>query len=104
MTELNETQLQFPQQNKPAPAFNAKTTHGDRTLEDDKGKWFVLFSHSADFTPVCTTEFMGFANAADEFSKMNTELFGLSIDSIHAHIAWVLSPSVPPWANLGDAL
>ena len=89
MTEQNETQLQFPQLNKPAPAFNAKTTHGDRTLEDYKGKWLVLFSHPADFTPVCTTEFMGFANAADEFSKMNTELLGLSIDSIHAHIAWV---------------
>lgn len=89
MTEQNETQLQFPQLNKPAPAFNAKTTHGDRTLEDYKGKWLVLFSHPADFTPVCTTEFMGFANAADEFSKMNTELLGLSIDSIHAHIAWI---------------
>lgn len=89
MNELNEKQLQFPQLNKQAPAFNAKTTHGNRTLEDYKGKWLVLFSHPADFTPVCTTEFMGFANAAEEFSAMNTELLGLSIDSIHAHIAWV---------------
>lgn len=89
MNEVNEKQLQFPQLNKPAPEFNAKTTHGDRTLEDYKGKWLVLFSHPADFTPVCTTEFIGFANAADEFAQMNTELLGLSIDSIHAHIAWV---------------
>ncbi|MDO6695089.1 peroxiredoxin [Aliiglaciecola sp. 3_MG-2023] len=79
----------FPQLNKPAPDFNAKTTHGQRSLADYKGKWLLLFSHPADFTPVCTTEFIGFANAADRFSQMNTELLGLSIDSIHSHIAWM---------------
>lgn len=87
----NETQqtLAFPQLNKPAPNFEAKTTHGMRSLADYKGKWLVLFSHPADFTPVCTTEFIGFANAADKFKALNAELLGLSIDSIHAHIAWV---------------
>lgn len=89
MNEVNEQQVQLPQLNKPAPQFKAKTTHGERSLEDYKGKWLVLFSHPADFTPVCTTEFIGFANAAEEFAQMNTELLGLSIDSIHAHIAWI---------------
>ncbi|GAB2687512.1 peroxiredoxin [Aliiglaciecola aliphaticivorans] len=93
MTTDTETQalatVTFPQLNKPAPDFNAKTTHGQRSLADYKGKWLLLFSHPADFTPVCTTEFIGFANAADRFSQMNTELLGLSIDSIHSHIAWM---------------
>ncbi len=89
MNDLNQNTLSFPQLNKPAPDFKAKTTHGERSLSDYKGKWLVLFSHPADFTPVCTTEFIGFANAADEFASMNTELLGLSIDSVHAHIAWV---------------
>ncbi|MCM5552885.1 peroxiredoxin [Pleomorphomonas sp. NRKKF1] len=65
------------------------TTFGPRSLADYKGKWLVLFSHPADFTPVCTTEFMAFAKAADEFKSINTELLGLSIDSIFSHIAWV---------------
>ncbi|MEW9799241.1 peroxiredoxin [Alteromonas sp. CYL-A6] len=89
MNTETQTQVTFPQLNKPAPDFNAKTTHGQKTLADYKGKWLVLFSHPADFTPVCTTEFMAFANAADKFAELNTELLGLSIDSIHAHIAWV---------------
>ena len=78
----------FPQLNRPAPNFNAKTTHGQKTLEDYKGKWLVLFSHPADFTPVCTTEFMGFARHQEKFNSMNCELLGLSIDSVHSHIAW----------------
>lgn len=81
----------MPRLNEPAPAFDAKTTAGQKTLADYKGKWLVLFSHPADFTPVCTTEFMAFANAANEFKALNTELLGLSIDSIHAHIAWILN-------------
>lgn len=91
MTTQNtiETNPVFPQLNRPAPDFQAKTTHGPRSLEDYKGKWLILFSHPADFTPVCTTEFMGFANAANEFKSMNTELLGLSIDSVHSHIAWM---------------
>jgi peroxiredoxin (alkyl hydroperoxide reductase subunit C) len=89
MTESNTSIVQFPQLNQAAPDFNAKTTHGQKSLSDYKGKWLVLFSHPADFTPVCTTEFIAFARAAGTFGEMNTELLGLSIDSIHAHIAWV---------------
>lgn len=79
----------MPRINEPAPDFSAKTTHGDRRLADYKGKWLVLFSHPADFTPVCTTEFIGFANASAEFKAINCELLGLSIDSIYSHLAWV---------------
>ncbi|WP_445428084.1 peroxiredoxin [Alishewanella sp. HL-SH05] len=88
---MTEQRVSFPQLNMPAPAFNAKTTHGMKTLEDYKGKWLVLFSHPADFTPVCTTEFMGFATRADQFAALNCELLGLSIDSVHSHIAWARS-------------
>jgi len=77
----------FPRLNEPAPAFNVKTTFGDRTLEDYKGKWLILFSHPADFTPVCTTEFIGFTEAAPKFTEMNCELLGLSIDSLYSHLA-----------------
>lgn len=74
----------------PAPEFIAKTTQGDINFPADyKGKWVIFFSHPADFTPVCTTEFMTFAHMADEFKELNTELLGLSIDSIYAHIAWL---------------
>ncbi|AZG73369.1 peroxiredoxin [Shewanella livingstonensis] len=86
---MTDSIVNFPQLNRPAPAFNTKTTHGMRSLTDYKGKWLVLFSHPADFTPVCTTEFIGFAQRAEEFAQLNTELLGLSIDSIHSHIAWV---------------
>ncbi|MGC8668421.1 MAG: peroxiredoxin [Chthonomonadales bacterium] len=75
--------------NEPAPDFTAVTTHGTIKLSDYRGKWVVLFSHPADFTPVCTTEFVGFAKLYDEFRKRNTELIGLSIDSVYSHIAWV---------------
>lgn len=73
-----------------APNFTAVTTHGALTLHDyEPGKWKVLFSHPADFTPVCTTEMSGFALRKDEFDALNTARIGLSIDSIHAHLAWV---------------
>jgi peroxiredoxin (alkyl hydroperoxide reductase subunit C) len=81
----------FPRLNERAPDFEAKTTHGPRKLKDYEGKWLILFSHPADFTPVCTTEFMGFAKHHEEFKSLNTELLGLSIDSIYSHIAWVRS-------------
>ena len=81
----------FPRLNEPAPAFKATTTHGERSLDDYKGKWLILFSHPADFTPVCTTEFIAFAKAADKFKSMNCELLGLSIDSIYSHLAWMQS-------------
>jgi peroxiredoxin 2/4 len=88
---LMENTLQLPRLNEAAPNFEAKTTHGVRKLADYKGKWLVMFSHPADFTPVCTTEFIGFAKAWPEFQELNCELLGLSIDSTYAHIAWVRS-------------
>jgi len=84
-----EETYSMPRINEPAPAFEARTTHGVKTLEDYKGKWLVLFSHPADFTPVCTTEFMAFAQHHDDFQAVNTELLGLSIDSYYSHVAWV---------------
>jgi peroxiredoxin (alkyl hydroperoxide reductase subunit C) len=74
----------------PAPAFKARTTQGMISFpEDYQGKWVILFSHPADFTPVCTTEFITFAGIAEELQALNCELIGLSIDSIYAHIAWL---------------
>lgn len=73
-----------------APSFKAVTTQGPVNFpEDYKGKWAILFSHPADFTPVCTTEFMTFQKLLPEFQAMNTEVIGLSIDSIHSHVAWL---------------
>jgi peroxiredoxin (alkyl hydroperoxide reductase subunit C) len=73
-----------------APDFTALTTHGELTFSEfKKGAWAVLFSHPADFTPVCTTEFIGFASRAADFERRNVKLMGLSIDSVHAHIACV---------------
>ncbi len=72
------------------PEVKVQTTHGQMTLPNDyEGKWFVLFSHPADFTPVCTTEFVAFAQKADEFKKMGVELIGLSVDQVFSHIKWV---------------
>ncbi|MCF8264146.1 MAG: peroxiredoxin [Melioribacteraceae bacterium] len=79
----------MPRLNQPAPNFKAKTTHGEIQLSDYKGNWVVLFSHPADFTPVCTTEFMAFAKKSPEFEKLNTKVIGLSIDSVYSHLAWV---------------
>lgn len=71
------------------PEKEVKTTHGKMTLpEDYAGKWFVLFSHPGDFTPVCTTEFVGFAKRYDKFKELNCELIGLSIDQVFSHIKW----------------
>lgn len=73
-----------------APDFTAKTTEGWLTLSEyGKDSWVILFSHPADFTPVCTTEMSGFAKRKPEFDALNTKLLGLSIDSIFAHLAWV---------------
>ena len=72
------------------PSFEAQTTKGKiRFPEDYKGKWVVLFSHPADFTPVCTTEFVAFQKRYEEFKKLNCELIGLSIDQVFSHIKWV---------------
>lgn len=79
----------LPRLNEPAPAFEAVTTHGTIRLSDYKGSWLILFSHPADFTPVCTTEFIAFAEIYPELQKRGVELLGLSIDSVYSHIAWV---------------
>jgi peroxiredoxin (alkyl hydroperoxide reductase subunit C) len=73
-----------------APDFEANTTHGPiKFSEWSNGNWVILFSHPADFTPVCTTEFVGFANHAEDFAKRGVKLIGNSIDSVYSHIAWV---------------
>ena len=84
-----ETSNSLPRINDTAPDFEAKSTQGQLKLSDFKGKWVVLFSHPADFTPVCTTEFVEFARRADEFRERGAQLIGLSVDSVPAHIAWI---------------
>ena len=88
---MTATQSGMPRINEPAPAFDALTTDGRKTLEDYRGQWLILFSHPADFTPVCTTEFMAFARRVGDFAALDTALLGLSIDSHYAHIAWMRS-------------
>ena len=87
--KMNETYDRMPMIGDPAPVFRAITTMGKVDFPADyKGSWVVLFSHPADFTPVCTTEFIGFSKMAEEFAELNTKLLGLSIDSLHSHLAW----------------
>ena len=86
----------------PAPAFRAMTTMGKVNFpEDYKGSWVVLFSHPADFTPVCTTEFIEFTRMTEEFAAVNTKLIGLSIDSLHSHLAWAKSIEGIDWDGKG---
>lgn len=86
----------------PAPAFRAMTTMGKVNFpEDYRGSWVVLFSHPADFTPVCTTEFITFTRMSGEFAKLNTKLIGLSIDSLHSHLAWAKSIEDIDWKGEG---
>ena len=89
MEEINETVASLPRLGEPAPDFEAVTSQGVLKLDDFKGSWLVLFSHPADFTPVCTTEFMAFAEIYPELQKRGAELLGLSVDSVSSHIAWV---------------
>lgn len=71
------------------PEMKVKTTHGPKSLPDDyKGKWLIVFSHPGDFTPVCTTEFVAFANRKKQFDDLNAELLGLSVDQVFSHIKW----------------
>lgn len=84
-----ESPKQLPRINEPAPDFSATTTQGPKKLSDYKGRWLILFSHPADFTPVCTTEFIAFAEHFGEFQKRNADILGVSIDSIYSHLAWV---------------
>ena len=87
---LEQETINIPLIGEDAPAFKAPSTMGEINFpEDYKGKWVVLFSHPADFTPVCTTEFISFQKHLDEFKKRNTELIGYSVDGVHSHIAWV---------------
>ena len=81
--------VSLPRLNEPAPAFEAVTTHGTIRLSDYGGSWLILFSHPADFTPVCTTEFIAFAEIYPELQTRGVELLGLSIDSVYSHIAWM---------------
>uniref|UniRef100_A0A7C1GKX6 Peroxiredoxin n=1 Tax=Thermofilum adornatum TaxID=1365176 RepID=A0A7C1GKX6_9CREN len=84
------SEIRMPLLGEKAPEFTAKTTHGVIHFPDDfKGKWVVLFSHPADFTPVCTTEFVAFQKRFEEFEKLNVQLVGLSIDQVFSHIKWV---------------
>ena len=89
MTEQVQQTPSFPRLGAPAPQFEAVTTLGTLKLEDFKGSWLVLFSHPADFTPVCTTEFVAFARIHPKLRELNCELMGLSIDSVYSHIAWM---------------
>ena len=92
MSDIENSVSSMPLIGDPAPAFRSMTTMGKVNFpEDYKGKWVVFFSHPADFTPVCTTEFIALARRADEFREINTELLGLSIDSLHSHLAWAES-------------
>ncbi|WP_020611074.1 peroxiredoxin [Sediminispirochaeta bajacaliforniensis] len=80
----------FPLIGEAFPELEVQTTHGRKSLPGDyKGRWFVLFSHPADFTPVCTTEFVAFAKRADQFAKLDCDLIGLSIDQVFSHIKWI---------------
>ena len=101
MDSENDCQFRMPLINDDAPAFKAVTTQGEISFpEDYKGKWVILFSHPADFTPVCTTEFMTFASMIDEFKNLNTELIGLSVDSLYAHIAWLRKIQELEWNGI----
>ena len=85
-----DEQFKMPLIGDDAPAFTAVTTQGNINFpEDYKGKWVILFSHPADFTPVCTTEFMTFGAMLEEFKAINVELLGVSVDSLYSHIAWL---------------
>jgi peroxiredoxin (alkyl hydroperoxide reductase subunit C) len=83
--------MSMPRINDTAPDFEAKSTHGPIRLSDvtKQGRWVMLFSHPADFTPVCSTEFVEFARNATEFKRLKVQPIGLSIDSVYSHIAWV---------------
>ena len=79
----------MPRIGEKAPEFRAVTTQGDINFPSDyKGSWVILFSHPADFTPVCTSEFMTFASMEERFNKANCKLVGLSVDGLYSHIAW----------------
>jgi peroxiredoxin (alkyl hydroperoxide reductase subunit C) len=89
MMEDTHASTALPRLNELAPEFHAVSTQGPIKLSDFRGKWVVLFSHPADFTPVCTTEFVAFAQRQAEFDRRNVALLGSSVDSVYSHIAWI---------------
>jgi peroxiredoxin (alkyl hydroperoxide reductase subunit C) len=94
MEEIMETtvyqETSMPRIGDKAPSFKAVTTQGNINFpEDYSGSWVILFSHPADFTPVCTSEFITFASMEEKFAKVNTKLVGLSVDGLYSHIAWL---------------
>jgi peroxiredoxin (alkyl hydroperoxide reductase subunit C) len=90
MEENLEKAVSMPRIGDAAPKFKAVTTQGDINFpEDYAGEWVILFSHPADFTPVCTSEFMTFASMEDKFAEANCKLVGLSVDGLYSHIAWL---------------
>ena len=87
---MNEEKFNMPLLGDPFPEITVQTTHGPMKIPNDlKGSWFVLFSHPADYTPVCTTEFYGFQKLYDDFEKLNCKLIGMSVDQIFSHIKWI---------------
>ncbi len=87
---MEEQQFSMPRIGEKAPEFKAITTQGDIDFPNDyKGSWVILFSHPADFTPVCTSEFMAFATMEEQFNNANCKLVGLSVDGLYSHIAWL---------------
>ncbi len=89
-TTMENQIIPIPRIGDKAPSFKAITTQGEISFPQDySGKWVILFSHPADFTPVCTSEFMTFAKMENEFNELNCQLVGLSVDGLYSHIAWL---------------
>ncbi len=87
---MEETKLNMPLLGDEFPSMDVQTTHGPMNIPGDlKGNWFVLFSHPADFTPVCTTEFIAFQQKKPEFDKLGVKLIGMSVDQVFSHIKWI---------------
>ena len=89
--DVSEWPARMPILGEPAPPFTARTTMGERTLQSYRGRWLVFFSHPADFTPVCTSEFIAMARAYDRFQALDCDLLALSVDSLFSHLAWLNS-------------
>jgi len=90
METVETTPVTMPRIGDQAPEFQAVTTQGNINFPADyRGSWVILFSHPADFTPVCTSEFMTFATLEEKFNQANTKLVGLSVDGLYSHIAWL---------------
>ena len=90
MEDTMEQQVSMPLLGDEFPELNVNTTHGPMSIPGDlKGSWFVLFSHPADFTPVCTTEFVAFQKRVKQFDELGVKLIGLSVDQVFSHIKWV---------------